>query len=173
VPAGIHARLEEHVLARLKAGDPVPVERVDAVVAGEELGMDLAEELAMMAPFGRGNPSVSLMVDEACFADPRPMGEGKHVRFTVESGGSRARAVAFGNGAGCPSPRESRRSPPSRSRSTNGTGQRTRLVLRRACPAADPEPTEPLAAEEGTPAPVSWCSSPCRERGLQSGSCRP
>lgn len=142
--------LEEHVLARLKAGDPVPVERVDAVVAGEELGMDLAEELAMMAPFGRGNPSVSLMVDEACFADPRPMGEGKHVRFTVESGGSRARAVAFGNGGRLP---VAAGEPALATFSLevnewNGVSE-PRLVLRRACPAADPEPTEPLAAEEG------------------------
>ena len=29
--------------------------------------------------------------------DVRPMGEGKHARFTVESGGVHARAVAFGN----------------------------------------------------------------------------
>ena len=30
--------------------------------------------------------------------DVRPMGEGKHARFTVESDGVHARAVAFGNG---------------------------------------------------------------------------
>ena len=80
----------------------VAVERVDAVVGGEELGMALAEELQTLAPFGAGNPSVSLMVTDATFADVRPMGEGRHVRFTVESGGARARAVAFGTGPRLP-----------------------------------------------------------------------
>jgi single-stranded-DNA-specific exonuclease len=86
----------------LGAEDLVSVERVDAIVEGHELGMGLAEELAALAPFGRGNPGVSLMLADATFADSRPMGEGKHVRFTVESGGARARAVAFGNGGRLP-----------------------------------------------------------------------
>ncbi len=91
-----------HAERVLSAADLIPVERVDAIVAGGELGMTLAEELAALAPFGRGNPGVSLMLADATFADARPMGEGKHVRFTVESGGARARAVAFGNGGRLP-----------------------------------------------------------------------
>ncbi len=81
----------------------VAVERVDAVVGGDELGMSLAEELRAVAPFGRGNRPVALMVDDATFTDVRPMGEGKHARFTVESHGARARAVAFGCGGRLPS----------------------------------------------------------------------
>jgi single-stranded-DNA-specific exonuclease len=78
----------------------VPVERVDAVVAGDELGLALAEELERLAPFGIGNPEVSLLVPAARLVDARPMGEeGRHVRFTVEAGGHRARAVAFGVGS--------------------------------------------------------------------------
>jgi single-stranded-DNA-specific exonuclease len=86
-----------HAAAVLEAEDLVPVERVDAVVAGDELGLELAEELERLAPFGVGNPSVSLLVPAARLADPRPMGEeGRHLRFSVEAGGHRARAVAFG-----------------------------------------------------------------------------
>jgi single-stranded-DNA-specific exonuclease len=89
--------------SRVMAGEDLAlVERVDAVVGGEELGMALAEELQSLAPFGRGNPGVSLLVDDATFSDPRPMGEGKHVRFTVASRGARARAVAFGTGGRLP-----------------------------------------------------------------------
>jgi single-stranded-DNA-specific exonuclease len=73
-----------------------PKERVDAVVAGDQLGMALAEELELLAPFGQGNPGVNLLVPAATLTDPRPMGENRHVRFTVEAGGTRARAVAFG-----------------------------------------------------------------------------
>jgi single-stranded-DNA-specific exonuclease len=86
-----------HAASMLAAEDLVPVERVDAVVAGDELGLALAEELERLAPFGVGNPSVSLLLPAARLAEPRPMGEeGRHLRFTVEAGGHRARAVAFG-----------------------------------------------------------------------------
>jgi single-stranded-DNA-specific exonuclease len=64
--------------------------------------MALAEELQAMAPLGMGNPSVSVLVKDARFGDRHPMGEGRHVRFTVESHGARARAVAFGTGAQLP-----------------------------------------------------------------------
>ncbi len=77
-------------------------ERVDAVVRGGELGMDLAEELQTLAPFGHANPAVALLVRDARFADRRAMGEGRHVRFTVLADGARARAVAFGSGSSLP-----------------------------------------------------------------------
>jgi single-stranded-DNA-specific exonuclease len=96
------AALSAHAGHALEAEDLVPIERVDAIVGGPQLGMELAEELASLAPFGRGNPAVSLMVADAVFADSRPMGEGKHVRFSVESQGARARAVAFGCGGRLP-----------------------------------------------------------------------
>jgi single-stranded-DNA-specific exonuclease len=90
------AAFEAHAAAMLQPGDLIPVSLIDAVVAGGELGTDLAEDLERLAPFGQGNPEPVLLVPAARLIDPRPMGEGKHVRFTVESGGVRARAVAFG-----------------------------------------------------------------------------
>ncbi len=86
-----------HARSVLGDGEIVRGERVDAVLDGQELGMALAEELQLLAPFGRGNPTVSLLVRSALLSDRRPMGEGKHLRFTVDCGQSRARAVAFGN----------------------------------------------------------------------------
>jgi single-stranded-DNA-specific exonuclease len=74
-----------------------PVERVDAVVSGSDLTLDLAEELLALAPFGNANPDVRLYVAGATFDAARTMGEaGQHVRFNVNSGGVRANAVAFG-----------------------------------------------------------------------------
>ena len=99
---GFATALCEHAERTLASQDMVPVERVDAVVEGGELGMALAEELQQMAPFGHGNPRVSLLIADAVFRDCRPMGEGKHVRFTVESRGARSRAVAFSNGGRLP-----------------------------------------------------------------------
>jgi single-stranded-DNA-specific exonuclease len=86
-----------HTRAVLGEEPPPRSERVDAVLDGAELGMALAEELQQLAPFGRANPTVSLLVREATLSDRRPMGEGKHLRFTVQAGGARAGAVAFGN----------------------------------------------------------------------------
>jgi single-stranded-DNA-specific exonuclease len=102
--ADFAAALGEHAERVLAPEDLVAVERVDALVSGEQLGMELAEELQALAPFGRGNPGVSLMIERARLSDVRPMGEGRHVRFTVESGGARSRAVAFGTGGRLPLP---------------------------------------------------------------------
>ncbi len=91
------AALDAHAGETLRPEDLSERERVDALVDGQQLGMELAEELATLAPFGKGNPAVSLMMREASLRDVRPMGEGKHARFTIESAGMHARAVAFGN----------------------------------------------------------------------------
>jgi single-stranded-DNA-specific exonuclease len=82
--------------------DLVPEVRVDAVVQGDALSLSLAEELERLAPFGMGNPAVSLLVPSAQFADPRPLGEGRHVAFTLQAGGARSRCVSFGAGSGLP-----------------------------------------------------------------------
>jgi single-stranded-DNA-specific exonuclease len=73
-----------------------PVQRIDAVVSGTELGLALAEELAVLEPCGLGNPGPQLLLPGARFIDMRPMGEGRHASFSVLSGGARWRAVAFG-----------------------------------------------------------------------------
>jgi single-stranded-DNA-specific exonuclease len=91
-----------HARAVLGEEPSLRTERVDAVLDGAELGMTLAEELQRLAPFGRANPTVSLLVRAATLSDRRPMGEGKHLRFTVQAGGARAGAVAFGNGGRLP-----------------------------------------------------------------------
>ncbi|HEY8466487.1 MAG TPA: single-stranded-DNA-specific exonuclease RecJ [Solirubrobacterales bacterium] len=81
----------------LAAIDPTPVERVDAVVGGESLGLDVADQLAQLGPFGKGNPPVRLLVPSAEVRDVRPMGEGeRHARFSLASGSARAAGVAFG-----------------------------------------------------------------------------
>lgn len=101
--AGFAAALAAHAEGCMRDEDLVAAQRVDAVLDVGELGMELAEELQRLAPFGRGNPGVRVMVADAAFVDVRPMGEGRHARFGVCSpGGARARGVAFGGGASLP-----------------------------------------------------------------------
>lgn len=76
--------------------EPVePVIEFDAVAGGPELGLDLAEEIERLAPFGNANPPVRVLVPAARVCDIREMGEGRHCRFTVRSGSHRAAGVAF------------------------------------------------------------------------------
>ncbi len=96
------AALAAHAGVVLSGRDAAIVERVDAVLGGGDLSMELAEELRVLAPFGRGNEPVCLMLADASLHDPRPMGEGRHLRFTVSSRGARARAVSFGQGGRLP-----------------------------------------------------------------------
>src|SRR5205085_3960900 len=78
--------LEAHAAATLTADQLQPMERIDAVVSGGQLGLDLADELAQLEPCGMGNPSPRLLIPGCRFGDARPMGEGKHARFSLRSG---------------------------------------------------------------------------------------
>jgi single-stranded-DNA-specific exonuclease len=87
----------EHAASVLGERDLVRSEDIDAVVGGESLGHDVAEQLERLAPFGMGNPGVRLLVPSARLRDVRPMGEGgRHARFRLESGQRNALGVAFG-----------------------------------------------------------------------------
>ena len=93
----LRAAFAEHCGSVLADAPSRPVEIVDAVVGGESLGHDVAEQLTRLAPFGNGNPGIRLLVPAARVSDVRPMGEGdKHARFTITSGSRRALGVAFG-----------------------------------------------------------------------------
>ena len=94
------AAIVAHARGCLTPEDLVKVEHVDAVVPGDALGLDLAEELQALRPFGMGNPAINVLVPAAKVSDVRPMGGGRHVRFSVTSGGLRSRAVGFGIAAG-------------------------------------------------------------------------
>jgi single-stranded-DNA-specific exonuclease len=86
-----------HASAVLGDRDLVRTEAIDAVVGGESLGHDVAEQFGRLAPFGMGNPGVRLLVPFARVRDVRPMGEGdRHARFRLESGARSALGVAFG-----------------------------------------------------------------------------
>jgi single-stranded-DNA-specific exonuclease len=147
------AAFEAHAAAVLAPDDLVPVERVDAVVPGDELGLGLAEELERLEPCGAGNPGATLLVRAATFSNPVAMGEGKHVRFSVTAGGARSRAVAFGNGGRLPVPAGTPVDATFRLERNEWSGvTEPRLVLRsaRACapaPIEVLEPDDPVQAE--------------------------
>jgi single-stranded-DNA-specific exonuclease len=72
---------------------------VDAVVAGEELTLDLCEELRRLAPFGLGNPGVTLLLPSSELTDVGTTTDGKHLRFSVRQRNRPAgSAIGFGLG---------------------------------------------------------------------------
>ncbi len=86
--------------ATLADEDLHQVTTVDAVVSAEELTLPLAQELDRLAPFGLGNPDVTLLVPAAQPFAPATVGEGKHLRFRVRQNGRDAgTAIAFGQGS--------------------------------------------------------------------------
>jgi single-stranded-DNA-specific exonuclease len=96
------AAFTAHAADVLAPEDLMPELRIDAIVPGDALTLGLAEELERLAPFGHGNPPVSLLVPAAHVADPRALGEGRHVAFTLHAGGARSRCVQFGAGTRLP-----------------------------------------------------------------------
>jgi single-stranded-DNA-specific exonuclease len=152
--AAFRAAFVAHAAAALAPEDLVPVERVDAVVSGDELGTKLAEELGRLAPFGIGNPAVSLLVPAARLVDPRPMSEGKHVRFTVKAGGIRARAVAFNLGTLPDGAAEGRLHATFTLELNEWQGAvEPRLLLRKLLPAAS---EAPVLVGEAAPGTAEW-----------------
>ncbi len=88
-----------HAAGVLTPEDLRPVTPVDAVVRGSELTLGLCEELERLAPFGLGNPNVTLLAVGAELSDLAQIGDGKHLRLAVTAAGTRSGAVAFGRGA--------------------------------------------------------------------------
>lgn len=87
----------ERASAELGAAPQPAVEAIDAVVGCESLGLDVAEQLRRLGPFGKGNPGIRLLVPGARVAEVRRMGASdRHARFTLASGSRRALGVAFG-----------------------------------------------------------------------------
>jgi single-stranded-DNA-specific exonuclease len=142
--SAFRAAFEAHAEAVLTPDLLEPVERVDAVVSGHELGLGLAEELEALEPCGMGNPSPRLLVPGSRFDDVRPMGEGRHARFSVISAGVRARAVAFGcDGRVCDDTAQPLDATFRLERNAWNGAVEPRLVLRHAQPCA-PAPIELL-----------------------------
>lgn len=125
-----------------------PSERVDAVVSVADLGLPLAEELGRLAPFGRGNPTVCLMIRDSEVRQIQPMGEGKHVRFQVRGDGAHASAVCFGRGATLPVAEGDRADATFTLEVNEWRGAcEPRLVLREMAPAQGVERVSPAAGE--------------------------
>ena len=100
----------DHADAALAEADLRAMTVVDAVVPASALTLDLAQELDRLAPFGLGNPDVTLLVAGVEAVGASTVGEGKHLRFRIrQHGRDGGSAIAFGLGAELDSMREAER----------------------------------------------------------------
>jgi single-stranded-DNA-specific exonuclease len=85
---------------QLSEEDLRPITMVDAVLPrGTKLTLDLCAELGRLAPFGLGNPNVTLLAADCELAELTTVGEGRHLRFRIKQEGRDAgSAIAFGLG---------------------------------------------------------------------------
>ena len=93
----LEAFLAERIAGVPGLGRPVPPDlALDGALQVAGLSFELAERLARIAPFGRGNPEPRFMLRQARSAQVRQVG-GAHVdcRLYDPAGGGRVRAVAF------------------------------------------------------------------------------
>jgi single-stranded-DNA-specific exonuclease len=73
------------VSEQLATAEPEPEVVLDGYVALGEVSLSLVEDLARIAPFGAGNPPLTLAVRDVRVVAQRPMGRnGDHLRLTVE-----------------------------------------------------------------------------------------
>jgi single-stranded-DNA-specific exonuclease len=101
-PADVEAFAEAFAAqadATLADSELGPSTTVDAVVAGDELTLELCVELARLAPFGLGNPGVTLLLPSSELAEVATTADGKHLRFRVRHRDRLAgSAIGFGLG---------------------------------------------------------------------------
>ena len=77
---------------------PVPTLAVDTILKAAEVTLDNIRLLDQLEPFGCGNPQPVFALVGARVAKIVPMGNGNHLRLTLEQGGASLTAVLFGAG---------------------------------------------------------------------------
>ncbi|GFN33593.1 single-stranded-DNA-specific exonuclease RecJ [Paenibacillus xylaniclasticus] len=95
----LEASLVRSADAWLTPDDWIPRTTIDIVCELNELTLETIDQLAMLEPFGAGNPAPRIMIATQPIVDKRTMGkDNRHLRLTVGSGRGRIEAVGFGFG---------------------------------------------------------------------------
>ena len=75
--------------------------QIDAWLDLREIGLELADTIEMLAPFGAGNPQLTLASRGVTLKSATEIGKGKeHLRLTVEDESGNAQNILWWNGAG-------------------------------------------------------------------------
>ncbi len=145
------SRLEEALLRDYAEETFLPAVRYDFETELSGVTARLVGEIAMLAPFGAGNPAPVLRTDGVRLANLERMGGGKHLRMTATKGEHYTKAVYFGAGDRFPAINELDRCDIVYEPGINDyfRQEELQLQLRRLRPAAPAEPDAWLARRQG------------------------
>jgi len=82
----------------LKDEDLIPRIRIDASIDKQDISMDSVKALAVLAPFGAGNPEPVFSYDKLKISDIRTVGEDKHLKLWLQDNGFYTEAIGFNMG---------------------------------------------------------------------------
>lgn len=84
-----------------------PTIQIDAYLPLVNISLDLVDEIKQLAPFGAGNPSLTLASKNLHLVSHTPIGRGKeHLRLVVEDEEGNHQNILWWNGVGFPLPEE-------------------------------------------------------------------
>jgi len=96
LPSAEVDRLREEINTYAAQMDmPYLTQHVDCKLKPAHLTADLADELALLEPFGQGNPQPVFALPKMTLIAATPVGEGKHLRLTLEQSGTKITVMAF------------------------------------------------------------------------------
>jgi single-stranded-DNA-specific exonuclease len=74
---------------------PFPRQQLDARLHAARLAPELADEIALLEPFGAGNPQPVFLLRQMTLKAATPVSNGKHLRLALEGEGAALTAMAF------------------------------------------------------------------------------
>ena len=96
LPSAQVNQLREEINAYAAQMDmPFLTQHIDCKLKPASLTTDLADELALLEPFGQGNPQPVFALPKMTLLAATPVGEGKHLRLTFEQSGTTITVMAF------------------------------------------------------------------------------
>jgi len=94
--AELEARLTDHAAEALRGLDLRPKLEIDAEWPLSDLRSQEIRWMGKLAPFGQGNPDVTLLSRGVTVVDSKQVGEGRHLRLKLRQGNVVWPAIAFG-----------------------------------------------------------------------------
>ncbi|HHW48931.1 MAG TPA: single-stranded-DNA-specific exonuclease RecJ [Clostridiaceae bacterium] len=90
--------INEYADSVLKDEDLIPRIRIDAVIDKHDINMESVKALAVLAPFGAGNPEPVFSYDKLRISDIRTVGEDRHLKLWLQDNGFYTEAIGFNMG---------------------------------------------------------------------------
>ena len=92
----LRSRLNKQAKETLTAEDFIPIQKIDIVTDLKEISLEVIEELDRLSPFGVGNPTPKVMINEVNIEQIRKIGsEENHIKISFEQHGAVLDGIGF------------------------------------------------------------------------------